>query len=172
MSPWGYDFSHRKITVSTAGLVPQMHRLGADLPVNLAVSLNASNDDVRSLLMPLNRTYPLGELLAAAQTFPHPPRKRITFEYILIRGVNDALAHARELTRRLRDIPCKINLIPFNEHPGVGYRAPEEEQVRAFQAILLERQFTAPVRYSKGSDIAAACGQLGASVRSDAPGTD
>jgi 23S rRNA (adenine2503-C2)-methyltransferase len=169
MSPWGYDFSHRKITVSTVGLVPQMRRLGAELPVNLAVSLNASNDEVRTQLMPVNRVYPLRELLAAAQAFPHPPRKRITFEYILIQGINDAREHAHELARRLKSIPCKINLIPFNEHPGVEYRAPDEARIQAFQAVLLSRQFTAPVRRSKGSDIAAACGQLGGFATAHSP---
>ena len=162
LSPWGFNFSHRRITVSTAGLVPQMKRLGSDVPVNLAISLNASNDETRSRLMPVNTTFPLRELLAAARQFPLAARKRITFEYILIKDVNDSAGNARELARLLKGIPCKINLIPFNEHPAVDFKKPDERSIIAFQKILHDRNFTAPIRHSKGSDIAAACGQLGA----------
>ena len=162
LSPWGFNFSHRRITVSTAGLVPQMKRLGEEVPVNLAISLNASNDEIRSRLMPVNKKYPIREVLAAARQFPLAARKRITFEYILIKGVNDAASHARELAALLKGIPCKINLIPFNEHPAVDFKKPAESSVAAFQKILHDHKFTAPIRRSKGSDIAAACGQLGA----------
>jgi 23S rRNA (adenine2503-C2)-methyltransferase len=162
LSPWGFNFSHRRITVSTAGLVPQMKRLGEDVPVNLAISLNASNDETRSRLMPLNNKFPIHELLAAARQFPLAARKRITFEYILIKDVNDAAVNARELAGLLKGIPCKINLIPFNEHPAVDFKKPSERSVIAFQKILHDLNFTAPIRHSKGSDIAAACGQLGA----------
>lgn len=162
MNPWGMNFSHRKITISTAGLIPQMERLGNDLPVNLALSLNAPTDEIRSFLMPINRRYPLHDLLAAARSYPLPNRKRITFEYILIRDVNDAPQHAETLAHILRHVPCKINLIPFNEHPGVDFRRPDAKRIAAFQKILHDRHFTAPIRYSKGADIAAACGQLGA----------
>lgn len=161
LSPWGLNFSHRKITVSTAGLIPQIRRLGSDLPVNLAISLNAPTDELRSLLMPVNKQFPVHELIQAARHYPLSPRKRITFEYILIKNVNDAPAQAVALARLLKNIPCKINLIPFNEHPSVDYRQPDEKTITAFQAILHSRNFTAPVRRSKGSDIAAACGQLG-----------
>ena len=166
LSPWGFNFSHRRITVSTAGLVPQMKRLGHDVPVNLAISLNASNDETRSRLMPVNNKFPIRELLAAARQFPMASRKRITFEYILIKDSNDSAGHARELSMLLKNIPCKINLIPFNEHPSVDFKKPEEKAVFAFQKILHDRNFTAPIRRSKGSDIAAACGQLGALMNS------
>ena len=162
MNPWGMNFSHRKITISTAGLIPQIEQLGNDLPVNLALSLNAPTDEIRSFLMPINRRYPLHCLLEAARHYPLPSRKRITVEYILIKDVNDAPCHAKMLARLLKHLPCKINLIPFNEHPGVDFRRPEEKTVTAFQKILHIHHFTAPIRYSKGSDIAAACGQLGA----------
>jgi 23S rRNA (adenine2503-C2)-methyltransferase len=165
LSPWGFNFSHRRITVSTAGLVPLMKRLGEDVPVNLAISLNASNDETRSSLMPVNKKYPLRDLLAAARQFPLASRKRITFEYILIQGVNDSLGQARELAALLRGIPCKINLIPFNEHPAVDFKRPGERAITAFQKVLHDAHFTAPIRSSKGSDIAAACGQLGASLK-------
>ena len=161
LSPEGFNFSHRRITVSTAGLVPQMKRLGHDVPVNLAISLNASNDATRSRLMPVNKKHPLRELLAAAREFPLASRKRITFEYILIKDINDAPLAARELAALLNGIPCKINLIPFNEHPSVDFRKPDERSIMAFQKILHDKNFTAPIRRSKGSDIAAACGQLG-----------
>jgi 23S rRNA (adenine2503-C2)-methyltransferase len=165
LSPWGFNFSHRRITVSTAGLVPQMKRLGEDVPVNLAISLNASNDETRSRLMPVNKKYPLRDLLAAARQFPLAARKRITFEYILIKGLNDAAGNARELAGLLKGIPCKINLIPFNEHPAVDFKKPDDRSVKAFQKILHDLNFTAPIRHSKGSDIAAACGQLGALLK-------
>ena len=166
LSPWGFNFSHRRITVSTAGLVPQMKRLGEDVPVNLAISLNASNDETRNRLMPVNKKYPLRDVLAAARQFPLAARKRITFEYILIKGLNDAAGNARELAGLLKGIPCKINLIPFNEHPAVDFKKPDERAVKAFQKILHDLNFTAPIRHSKGSDIAAACGQLGSVLNS------
>ncbi len=161
LNQWGLNFSHRKITVSTAGIIPEIIRLGKDVPVNLAISLNAPNDRIRDFLMPVNKKYPLIKLLSAAKEFPLPPRKRITFEYILIRGINDSRDNARELTRLLKHIPCKINLIPFNEHPGVDLKKPEEKRITDFQKILLNANLTAPIRRSKGSDIGAACGQLG-----------
>ncbi len=162
LSPGGFGFSHRRITVSTAGLVPQIKRLGQDVPVNLAISLNAPNDAIRSRLMPVNRKYPLAELLAAARRFPLARRKRITFEYILIKDINDGPQHARELAELLSNMACKINLIPYNEHPAVDFCAPDEPSIQSFQKILHDRYFTAPIRRSKGSDIAAACGQLSA----------
>ncbi|MCX8044592.1 MAG: 23S rRNA (adenine(2503)-C(2))-methyltransferase RlmN [Desulfobacterota bacterium] len=161
MNPWGMNFSHRKITVSTAGIIPKMIRLGNELQVNLAISINAPTDELRSFLMPINKRYPLYALLEAAQRYPLSPRKRITFEYIIIKDVNDSPHHANILARILRRIPCKINLIPFNEHPAVDFRRPDEKTVAAFQKILHIHHFTAPIRYSKGADIAAACGQLG-----------
>jgi 23S rRNA (adenine2503-C2)-methyltransferase len=165
LSPWGFNFSHRKITVSTAGIIPPMKQLGRDIPVNLAISLNAPNDRIRSFLMPINRKFPIKQLIEAAKHFPTPSRKRITFEYVLIKDVNDSPDNARELGRLLKSIPCKINLIPFNEHPAISLKEPDKKRVIEFQSILHSQHFTAPIRQSKGRDICAACGQLGGSVR-------
>lgn len=156
----GLNFSTRKITVSTSGIVPEMLRLGSESTVNIAVSLNATTDEVRSLIMPVNRKYPLNRLLAACREYPLPPRRRITFEYILIKGVNDSIDDARRLSKILRGIPCKINIIPYNEHEGSNLKRPSGADIRAFQQILLDAGYTAPLRTSKGLDISAACGQL------------
>lgn len=156
----GLNFSMRKITVSTSGVITEMMRLGMAMPVNLAVSLNATTDEVRSRLMPVNRKYPLSRLLSACREYPLAPRRRITFEYILIKGVNDSLDDARRLTGLLRGIPCKINLIPYNEHDGSDLERPTATAIRAFQEILQDAGYTALQRTSKGVDISAACGQL------------
>jgi 23S rRNA (adenine2503-C2)-methyltransferase len=154
-------FSTRRVTLSTVGLVPEIERLANErIPFQLAVSLNASNEETRSMLMPINRRYPLKELLAACRRFPLRPRTRITFEYVLIESVNDSVQNAKELVRILRGIPSKVNLIPLNEAPAIPFRRPSEEKIRRFQAILLESGLTAIVRTSKGSEISAACGQL------------
>ena len=160
LSPWGLHFSHRRLTLSTAGLVPEMERLGQELPVNLAVSLNASNDQTRSYLMPVNKKYPLNELLEACSRYPLPPRKRITFEYNLIRDINDSAEDAQRLIKLVKDIPCKVNIIPFNPHPGVSLERPDHETVLKFQEILHDHGISAMIRKSKGADIHAACGQL------------
>ena len=167
----GLGFSPRRITVSTDGLVPGIDRLGkSGVKVNLAVSLNATTDEVRDRIMPVNRRYPVKELLAACRRFPLEPRRRITFEYVLLKGVNAPLGMQSEaevsaedalrLARLLRGIRCKVNLIPFNPFPGTEFRRPGEDSVRRFQAILLDHHYTAPVRESRGRDISAACGQL------------
>ena len=156
----GFDYSSRKVTLSTSGLVPQMRELGHRIKVNLAVSLNATTDAVRDELMPINRRYPLAELMDACRHYPHAPHQRITFEYILIQGVNDSQADAKRLVKLLHGIKAKVNLIPFNEHPGSTFKAPDEPAIRAFQTYLLERQIVAIRRASKGQDISAACGQL------------
>ncbi len=157
----GLAISGRRITVSTAGLVPGIARLGAaGLKVNLAVSLNATTDDVRDRIMPVNRRYRIKELLAACRRFPLDPRRRITFEYVLLKGVNDSEEDARRLALLLRGIRCKVNLIPFNPFPSCGFERPDDRTVRRFQQILLDRRYTAPVRESRGRDISAACGQL------------
>ncbi len=156
----GFDFGPRKITLSTSGLVPEMLELGRRIRVNLAVSLNATTDAVRDELMPVNRRYPLRELMAACREFPLQPRQRITFEYILIRGVNDSLEDARRLVKLLHGIKAKVNLIPFNEHEGSAFRAPLPADVEAFQTYLLNRSIVTIRRASKGQDISAACGQL------------
>jgi 23S rRNA (adenine2503-C2)-methyltransferase len=160
LSPWGLKFSHRKVTLSTAGLIPEMDRLGKELPVNLAVSLNASDDQTRSYLMPVNKRYPLRELLKACSRYPLPTRKRITFEYNLIRGVNDSKEDALRLAKLVKGIRCKINLIPFNPHPEVNLKRPDEKTVFAFQETLREHGISTLIRKSRGADIHAACGQL------------
>ena len=156
----GFDYGPRKVTLSTSGLVPEMCELGRRIKVNLAVSLNATTDDVRDQLMPVNRRYPIKALMEACRTFPLAPRQRITFEYILIQGVNDSQADARRLVKLLHGIKAKVNLIPFNEHAGSEYRKPTDAAMRAFQTYLLDRQIVAVRRAGKGQDISAACGQL------------
>jgi 23S rRNA (adenine2503-C2)-methyltransferase len=158
----GPNFSHRHVTVSTSGLVPQMRRLGEETQVKLAVSLNATTDAQRDALMPINRRYPLAELLAACRAFPMKQGRRITFEYVLLRGVNDADSDAERLAGLLRGIPAKVNLISYNENPGLGFGAPDPARVEAFRDLLLARNVTAVVRRNRGRDIAAACGQLAA----------
>jgi 23S rRNA (adenine2503-C2)-methyltransferase len=156
----GFGFSKRKITVSTAGLVPRLADLGRDTDVGLAISLNATDNETRSRLMPINRRYPLEVLLAACRRYPLAPQRRITFEYILLQGINDTPDDARRLADLLRPIRAKINLIPFNEHAGCNYRRPDEGTVLIFQKILIDRRYTAIIRHSKGQEISAACGQL------------
>jgi 23S rRNA (adenine2503-C2)-methyltransferase len=156
----GFDYGPRKITLSTSGLVPEMRELGQRIRVNLAVSLNATTDEVRDELMPVNRRYPLAELMKACRQFPLPPRQRVTFEYILISGVNDSQADAKRLVKLLHGIKAKVNLIPFNEHAGSEFKAPGEAAIRSFQTYLLDRQIVAIRRAGKGQDISAACGQL------------
>ena len=156
----GLGFAAKRVTVSTAGLVPKMLEFGRQSRVSLAVSLNAADDETRSRLMPINRTYPLETLLAACRSYPLPAGRRITFEYILIKGVNDSPEDARRLARLLQPIRCKVNLIPFNPHEGSGFERPAEEVILAFQEVLLRKHFTVIIRQSKGQDISAACGQL------------
>lgn len=160
----GFGFGPRKVTLSTSGLVPEMRELGRRIRVNLAVSLNATTDEVRDRLMPINRRYPLKELLAACRDFPLPPRQRITFEYILIRDVNDSLADAKRLVALLHAVKAKVNLIPYNEHAGSPFKTPEAARIEAFQRYLLDRDIVAIRRASKGQDILAACGQLKAEL--------
>jgi 23S rRNA (adenine2503-C2)-methyltransferase len=155
------NLSHRRITVSTSGLLPQLEMLSRTLPVNLAVSLNAANDKLRTRLMPINKSYPLSELIAAAARLPLPARKRITFEYILMKGVNDSMEDARNLAALLRRVPCKINLIPYNEHEGAPFKTPDVSAIEQFRECLTARRFTVMLRQSKGNDVSAACGQLG-----------
>jgi 23S rRNA (adenine2503-C2)-methyltransferase len=159
-APWGLNFSKRRVTVSTAGLAPFIARLGAEVPVNLTVSLNAADDATRSALMPINRRHPLGELLSACRAFPLPRHRRITFAYVLLGGVNDQPAMARELTRLLRGFRAKVNLIPFNPCPGLPFAAPDPALVLEFQEIIRQAHLPVFIRESRGQDIAAACGQL------------
>jgi 23S rRNA (adenine2503-C2)-methyltransferase len=156
----GLQFSTRRVTVSTAGLVREMDQLGHVVSVNLAVSLNATTDELRDRLMPVNRKYPLKELLAACRRFPLPSRRMITFEYVLINGVNDSLDDAKRMARLISGIPCKVNLIPFNEHDGCLFRKPTQAAIDVFHKYLLDKHFTVITRSSRGTDISAACGQL------------
>lgn len=156
----GLQFSSRRVTLSTAGLVPKIDQLGRDVKVNLAVSLNAADNDTRNRLMPINRTYPIEMLLSACRKFPLPSRRTIMFEYVLISGVNDTPRDAERLARLLRPLRAKINLIPFNPFEGTAFERPEEDAILAFQEILLDHHFTVIIRQSKGNDICAACGQL------------
>jgi 23S rRNA (adenine2503-C2)-methyltransferase len=160
---WGMKFGSRRITVSTAGVVPRIADLGRDSQVNLAISLNAVDDAQRTQLMPINRTYPIAELLEACVRHPLPKGRKVTIEYILFKVVNDSDAHARKLAKLLAPVKAKINLIPFNPYPGSAYQRPTEDRIRAFQSILVNKYYTCVVRYSKGLDIMAACGQLRAS---------
>ena len=156
----GLQFSSRRVTLSTAGLVPRIYDLGRDVTVNLAVSLNAADNDTRNELMPINHTYPIEMLLSACRAFPLPPRRMITFEYVLIAGVNDSPRDAVRLARLLRPLRAKINLIPFNPYEGTEFKRPDEGATLTFQKVLIDRHYTAIIRHSKGADICAACGQL------------
>lgn len=150
-----------RITVSTSGIVPKIPVLALEAPkVKLAVSLNATTDSGRDRIMPVNRTYPLRSLLDACRKFPLPPRSRITFEYVLLKGVNDTPEDAIRLARLIKGIPSKVNLIPFNACPGSEFRSPSEKSVLLFQDILVKAHLTALVRKSRGQGISAACGQL------------
>jgi 23S rRNA (adenine2503-C2)-methyltransferase len=159
----GANFSHRKVTLSTCGLVPQMRKLGQDITINLAISLNAADDATRSFLMPVNRKYPLKDLIRACKDFPLPNRRMLTFEYILIEGVNDRNADAVKLCKLLFGLRAKINLIPLNSHSGSKMCPPPMDRTLQFQEILINDNFTAIIRKSKGTDILAACGQLSGS---------
>ncbi|MBU8848346.1 MAG: 23S rRNA (adenine(2503)-C(2))-methyltransferase RlmN [Desulfobacterales bacterium] len=163
-SDYGLKFSSKRVTVSTCGLVPKITQLGLDTDVNLAVSLNATTDEMRSSLMPINKKYPLNQLLEACRTFTMKPRKKITFEYILMKGVNDTKADALKLAKLLAPIKAKVNLIPFNEYDKSDFKRPSKNQVSEFLQVLLDRNFTAITRKSKGDDILAACGQLKAKL--------
>jgi 23S rRNA (adenine2503-C2)-methyltransferase len=157
---WGIGISPRRVTLSTVGLVPQIKKLMDETRVNLAVSLHASSDELRGRLMPINRRYPLEQLLACCRSLPLPRRKRITFEYVLLRAVNDSEDDARRLAALLRGVPCKVNLIPFNPHPESAFERPTEEEVGRFQRVLHDAGVQTNVRRPRGDDIQAACGQL------------
>ena len=160
-----YGLSRRRVTVSTSGIVPAMDQLRVRCPVALAVSLHASNDALRDELMPINRKYPLKELMAACRRYiESAPRDFITFEYVTLDGVNDSAAHARELIRLVQDVPCKFNLIPFNPFPDSGFKRSAPEAIRRFQHVLMDEGLVATVRKTRGDDIDAACGQLAGHV--------
>jgi 23S rRNA (adenine2503-C2)-methyltransferase len=158
--------SKRRITLSTAGIVPKMLLLPEKAPaVNLTISLNATTDEERNEIMPVNRKYPIRSIISACKKYPLQPGRRITFEYVLIEGKNDSVEDALRLVKLLKGIHCKINLIPINPHPAIDFERPSEEKVLAFQKILLQNDVRALIRESKGQDILAACGQLRAAIR-------
>lgn len=156
----GPNFSHRHITVSTVGLVPMIERFGQETDVKLAISLNASTDEQRSKTMPVNRKWNIAALLEACRKFPLRQGRRITFEYVLLKGFNDSDEDAHRLVELLQGIPAKVNLIPYNENPGLGFQTTMEERAEAFRAILAEGHVAAFIRQNRGRDIAGACGQL------------
>jgi 23S rRNA (adenine2503-C2)-methyltransferase len=157
---WGVGISPRRVTLSTVGLVPQIEKLMAETRVNLAISLHATNDRLRGELMPVNRKYALKQLLDCCRSLPMPRRKRITFEYVLLGGVNDSDQDARELVKILKGIRGKVNVIPFNPHPGSSYVRPTDERIARFQGVLHDAGVQVNVRRPRGDDIQAACGQL------------
>lgn len=161
MNPdYGLKFSSRKVTLSTCGFIERFQELGTRFGLNLAVSLNATDNETRSYLMPINKTYPLEKLIDACVRYPISPRNKITFEYILMKGVNDSESDALKLTRLLSKVKAKINLIPFNEFEGCEFKRPDNESIDRFLTILLDKGYTAIIRKSMGPDISAACGQL------------
>ena len=161
VSDRGLGFSHRKVTLSTVGLVPQIRRLaGEGLDLTLALSLNATDNETRSFLMPINRKYPLEEVMAALRDYPLPPRKRFTLEYVVLKGVNHSPQDARRLARLVKGLRVKVNLIPFNPFPGAEFERPSEREVLDFQAQLRARGISTFIRQSRGQEISAACGLL------------
>ncbi len=161
-----YGLSRRRVTVSTSGIVPAMDRLRDECPVALAVSLHASNDALRDRLVPINQKYPLRELMAACQRYlERAPRDFVTFEYVMLEGVNDSDAHARELVALVRDTPCKFNLIPFNPFPDSGFQRSPAERIRRFAGILIDAGIVTTTRKTRGDDVDAACGQLAGQVQ-------
>ncbi len=160
-----YNLSRRRVTLSTSGLVPAMDRLRDDLPVALAVSLHAPNDVLRDEIVPINKKYPLRELMAACVRYMEKaPRDFVTFEYVMLDGVNDTIEHARQLAGLVRDVPCKFNLIPFNPFPNSGYRRSSNDNIRRFRELLQQAGYVVTTRKTRGDDIDAACGQLAGQV--------
>jgi 23S rRNA (adenine2503-C2)-methyltransferase len=161
LHPDAFKFSSRRVTLSTVGLLPEMERMAKEkIRFRLAISLNATDEETRSHLMPVNRRYPLKKVLDLCRKFPLQPRSRITFEYVMVKDINDSPRDAKRLLKMLKGIPSKVNLIPLNEAPGIPFTRPSDEAVREFQEILMEGGLTAIVRTSKGAEISAACGQL------------
>lgn len=157
----GFGLANKRVTLSTAGVVPMIDRLSAESDVSLAVSLHAPNDELRTQLVPLNKKYPIAELMAACQRYAQRrPRTTITFEYTMMKGVNDTPALARQLVKLMRQVPAKVNLIPFNPFTGTRFERSDENTIRAFQKILLDADVLTMVRRTRGDDIDAACGQL------------
>lgn len=164
---WGLNFSPRRVTVSTVGLVPQMHRLLVETNVNLTVSLTATTNQVRDDLMPINKRYPLEQLLAACRALPLSPRKRLTFAYTMLQEINDSDEDARRLVKLLHGLRVKVNLIPFNPFPGAAFLPTPRPQIEHFRQLLLDRGIHATVRGSRGQEVQAACGQLAAGFKNN-----
>lgn len=165
MSDYAYGLSKRRVTLSTSGLVPQMEKLKQDSPVALAVSLHAANDQLRNELVPVNKKFPLKDLMAVCRDyFEAEPRRKVTFEYVMLKGVNDSLEHAKELVALISDVPCKMNLIPFNPFPGSGYERSSLTQINRFRDYLMAKGVNTITRKTRGEDIDAACGQLAGKV--------
>lgn len=158
-SPWGINLSRKKITVSTSGLIPEMYRV-AEAKVRLAVSLNGYSEESRSQIMPINRKYPLRDLLEECKRYYRATGEKITMEYVLLQGITDQISHAHQLAKLIKDVPCKINIIPFNEHPGSGFHRPSDEVIQAFHKELMGLGVQVLLRRTMGRDIFAACGQL------------
>src|ERR1043165_2672510 len=157
----GISISKRKITLSTAGVVPMIGRAGAELGVNLAISLHAVTDELRDKIVPINKKYPIAELMQACRDYPTLNNaRRITFEYVMLKGVNDSPAEAKALVKLISGIPAKVNLIPFNAWPGAPFECSSDETIETFAAILNAAGYSSPVRTPRGRDIMAACGQL------------
>ena len=156
----GLNISHRRITVSTSGLVPNIVRFGQETQVKLAVSLNATTDEQRARLMPVDRKWNIAALMEAVRKFPSRQGRRVTFEYVLLKDVNDTDEDAARLARLLHGLPVKVNLIPYNENPGLGFGDPGQERLQSFRKVLQSRGITSMVRKNRGRDISAACGQL------------
>lgn len=161
MSGEGIGLSKRRITLSTSGVVPEIMRCGAELGVNLAISLHATNDELRDVLVPINRKYPLKTLIEACRNYPGLSNaRRVTWEYVMLDGINDSDAEARALVNLIKGIPSKINLIPFNPWPGSGYERSKDDRIDSFAAIVMKAGYASPIRTPRGEDILAACGQL------------
>ena len=161
-----YGLSRRRVTLSTSGVVPAMDRLKEDCPVALAVSLHAPNDTLRDVIVPINKKYPLKELMAACQRYlVKAPRDFVTFEYVMLDGVNDSFDHAKELLNLVKDVPCKFNLIPFNPFPNSGYETSRPDNIRRFRDVLMQAGHVVTTRKTRGEDIDAACGQLAGQVQ-------
>lgn len=173
LDDYAYGLSRRRVTVSTAGIVPAIDRLREECPVALAVSLHAPDDALRDRLVPINRKYPLRDLMAACQRYlERAPRDFVTFEYVMLDGINDSDAHARALVALTRDVPCKFNLIPFNPFPRSGFARSPAGRVRQFAGLLLDSGIIVTTRKTRGGDVAAACGQLAGQVRDKTKRTD
>lgn len=161
-----YGLSRRRVTLSTSGMVPAMDRLREECPVALAVSLHAPNDALRDEIVPINRKYPIAELMAACQRYlEKAPRDFVTFEYVMLDGVNDTVEHAKQLLDIVKDVPCKFNLIPFNPFPNSGYDTSKPDNIRRFRDILMQAGYIVTTRKTRGEDIDAACGQLAGKVQ-------